>query len=410
MLAHHESGKRARLKYWLIAALIAVFGIPAWAQAERDLMADPGGWLNDPVNNALGRQHYHDMWLFLAESETTWIRTAAALHFIRASNPDLFIRTSDPELRTEGERLIGEIIAQGPHDIHTLWLLLDACDASPEIPGCACNHFGDRLIELVPDNVAVYLKAAGINVRLELTGAADYNVQDNKKNRQALLRASRAPHIDIYYSRDALELYRELEAFEEEFQPAHEPDIDLAPHTRASSHVWAVFTMLPLTMFGGLNDLCKAHVHGGRDRYVNACLKLARTMQVTGKTTITRALGYGLERKVTEAMGADRETLLYLFRKARMTAQASACFLSSWKKSDQPWPELDEPSILAFESDRGTLGEVAAFRNLAIRGYQANPEEYKHDPALCDQLMELDSESMGIVLGNADPKRLMESR
>lgn len=385
---------------WVLVTLIAALGTPAWAQAERSLTSDPDVILEDPVNRALGQQYYHDMWLFLSESKITWIRTAAAVHFIGP-----FMGESDPELRPEGERLLTAIIATEPRDTHTLWLLLHACHTSPEIPGCASTQIGDRLIESAPDNAAVYLKAADITVG----SFALFDVRDNKASRQALLKASRAPRIDIYYGRDALELYHELKAFDEEYGPTHEPAIDQPSHVRAFSVAWTIYTILPGMTFGGLSGLCEAQVLEGRTSYVDACLTLAETMQRTGKTLVTRALGYGLERKVVEAMGGDKATVLYLARKARTSTQVSVCHLRVWKKTFESIPEMDESSVIAYLSDLSTVGEVGAIRNRAIREYEANPDDYEQDPALCDQLMDLDSESMGIFLGKLDPKRLMGS-
>lgn len=167
--------------------------------------------------------------------------------------------------------------------------------------------------------------------------------------------------------------------------------------------------MLRHLSFVGLFDLCEAQVLEDRSEYVEACLTLAGTMQATGKTLITKALGYGLERKVMEAMGADKETTLYLARKARMSTQVSVCQMPTWMKAPESMIELDESPVIAYLSDLGTVGEVGAIRNAAIRGYEANPDDYEQDPVLCDQLMDLDSETMGIFLGVADPKRLMES-
>lgn len=295
------------LKYWGLVILAAVMASPAWPQAEPSLISDPDVILEDPVNRALGQQYHHDMWLFLGDSKTTWIRTAAALHFIGGS---------DLELRAEGERLLTAIIAAEPRDTHTLWLLLDACHEIPDIPGCASTHIGDRLIESAPDNAAVYLKAAGVAVGT----FAPFDVQDNKANRLALLNALRAPRIETYYGGDALELYHELKALEEEYRPAHEPAIDQPAHLRAFSMAWTVSSMLRHLSSVGLFDLCEAQVLEDRSEYVEACLTLAGTMQATGKTLITRALGYGLERKVMEVMGADKATVLYLARKARSAA------------------------------------------------------------------------------------------
>jgi hypothetical protein len=380
--------------------LAAVMASPAWPQTDRSLISDPNLMLEDPVNRALSQQHYHDMWLLLSQSKITWIRTAAALHFLGN-----FIRESDPELRAEGERLLTAIIAAEPRDTHALWLLLDACHEIPDIPGCASTHIGDRLIESAPDNAAVYLKAAGVAVGT----FAPFDVQDNKANRHALLDASRAPRIETYYGGDALELYQELKAFEEEYRPAHEPAIGQPAHLRAFSMAWTVSSMLRHLSFVGLFDLCEAQVLEDRSEYVEACLTLAGTMQATGKTLITKALGYGLERKVMEAMGADKETTLYLARKARMSTQVSVCQMPTWMKAPESMIELDESPVIAYLSDLGTVGEVGAIRNAAIRGYEANPDDYEQDPVLCDQLMDLDSETMGIFLGVADPKRLMES-
>lgn len=382
------------VKFWGLVILTATVASPAWSQAQRSL-SDPNLLLEDPVNRALGQQYYHDMWLFLGESKITWIRTSAALHFIGNS-----FRESDPELRAEGERLLTAIVAAEPRDTHTLWLLLDACHEIPDIPGCASTQIGDRIIESAPENAAVYLKAAGIAVGT----FAPFDVQDSKANRQALLNASRVPRIDIYYGRDALELDHELKVFDEEYRPTHEPAIDQPSYMRAFSMAWTV-SMFQHLSWAGLSALCEAQVLEDRSEYVEACLTLAGTMQRTGKTLVTRALGYGLERKVMEAMGADMETTLYLARKARVSTQVSVCHMRAWRKNPESMIEWDESSVMAYLSDLGTVGEVAAIRNAAFRDYQANSDDDAQDPALCDQLMDLDSESMGIFLGKLDPAR-----
>lgn len=388
-------------KFWLILTLIATIGSPTFLPAERSLLSDPEVIFEDPVNRALGQQAHHEMWLFLSDSKITWIRTAAALHFIRKPS---FIREPDPELRDEGERLAAGILAGEPRDAHTLWLLLDVCHSAPELDGCATATLGDRLIEAAPDNAAVYLKGAGMTA--EWKGG---DVEDTEEAREALLRAARANSFDIYYGRNALELYHELKAFEEGYQPTHEPAIDLSEHARAGGGVWTVFSLLPLTGLGGIIQLCEAQVREGRPAHVGACLTLAATMQNTGKALITRSLGYSLERKVMEAMGVDEAITLYLFRKGRMSVHVRSCQLPSWMRNGDAWPELDEATVVDYLRDLDTLGEVGAIRNRAIREYQVNPEAYEQDPELCEALLDLDSDSMGAVLGKMDPKRLMES-
>jgi len=404
-MAKKVSNIGLHLKPWVFVTVMAMAAGSAWAQADQDLATRSDLLLEDPVNTALGRQYFHDMWLFLSESEVTWIRTAAAFHFTGGFIGG-FTGESDPGLRAEGERLLTAIIAAEPSDTHTLWLLLDACHTNPQIPGCASTQIGDRLIESAPDNAAVYLKAAGIT-----NGSFEsFEIEDSKTHRQTLLKASRAPRIDTYYGRDALELYHELKAFEEEYRPTHEPAMDQPTHYRAFGKAWTVFSLLQHMSFVGLNGLCESQVIEGRTEYVDACVTLAGTMQSTGKTLVSRALGYSLEGKLMEAMGADTTTALYLARKARISTRVSVCQLRAWRKALESTPELGEAAVITYLVDLQTVGEVAAIRNRAMRGYETNPDDYEQDPLVCEALMDLDSEAMGAALGDADPKRRIGSK
>jgi len=394
MSTQNRSKTALLLKIFVLVTLFAAAGTPAWSQSEESPFTRSDLLYEDPVNHALAMQSYEDMWQHLSESGVTWIRTAAALHFMAES---------DPDLKAQGENLASEILAGEPRDAHTLWLLFNVCDTSPEIPGCSATNIGARLIESDPDNAAVYLKVAGFGVSLEPEG-----ILDTSENRQALLRASRANSIDIYYGHDALQLYRLLVSFEAENQPTHEPAMDLAPHSRASGYTWTVNMLQPLGPFLGLTQLCESQVAEARMNYVNACLSLARNMQAMGKSLITRSVGYALERRLLQAMGADTETILYLYRKGRMSTHVAGCQLPTRMKTGKNWREPEESEVIAYFSDLGTLGEVAAIRNTAIRGFETNPEDFEQDPLACEALMDLDSESMGLVLGTSDPKGRLE--
>lgn len=394
-----NEGKPARVLRVLLV-LVAAASIPAWSQSGSDLDVRQQLLIEDPVNQELAEQSFHDMWLFLSRSRTDWVRTAAAIYLLRGPGID-----PDPELRTAGERLLTEILASKPREPHALWLLLKFCTADPGFPGCASNDFQQRLIESDAGNAAVYL----VPVTLWDVSAQPLPVlQDNEENRRTLLSASRAHRFDDYYGRDALQLYRELKEFAGQFPPAHEPDVDQSVHTRAFSYTWTVIMLEPQLAFSALFNLCEAQAVEGRMDSVDACLTLSRTMQETGKTLMTRAVGYGIERKVLQAMDGDEATFLYLHRKSRMSTQVSLCQAPSWFKGGGLEPELEESAVLAYLADLETEGEVGAIRNAGARAFLADPGSFEQDPARCAELMTLDSEAMGAALGELDPKLLQQ--
>ena len=384
-----------RLKLLMCPIVFALVCLPAGARAERERVTRSDLLLEDPVNIALEKQKNEDLWDYLSESDVPWIRAAAALHFIGES---------DPDLRAQGTELASALLATSPRDTHTLLLLFDVCNEAPEISDCSTTDIGTRLIESAPDNGAFYLKVVGKGVDMNAEG-----IPDTREARQALWRAADAGSVDDYYGQDSLELYRVVLAFENEYQPTHEPAMDMAPHSRAFSNTWYVNLMQPLTAFVGLAGLCQAQIREERADYIEPCLALARNMQERGKSLVTRSIGYGLERRMLDAMGEDKATVLYVYRKQRMSTHVSVCQMPNRMKSGENWREPEESEVIKYLTDLGTAGEIAAIRNQAIRGYEANPEDYEQDPLACEALMDLDSESMGRYLGDADPKRMMET-
>ena len=345
----------------------------------------------------LAEQNYYDMWLFLSRSRTDWIRTSAAIFLSRGFGTGTD-KDPDPELRTEGVRLLTEILASKPREPHALWLLLKFCTAEPGFPGCASNDFQQRVIESDPDNAAVYL------VPVTLWDFSNLPVlEDNEENRRALLRAVRAHRFDDYYGRDALQLYRELNLFAEEFPPNHEPDMDQPAYERASSFAWTVVMMEPQLAFGALYDLCEEQVVAERMDTVEACLTLARTMQETARTLLVRSLGYGLERRVSYALEGDEATALYLRRKARMSTREVLCQAPSWMRGVSVEPELLGKAVLEYLATLEAEGELGAIRNAGAAEFEAHPERFEQDPARCGELMSLDSEAMGAALGELAP-------
>jgi hypothetical protein len=159
----------------------------------------------------------------------------------------------------------------------------------------------------------------------------------------------------------------------------------------------------PQLAFSALLDLCEAQAVAERIDYADACLTLARTMQETGKTLLTRGIGYSIERTVLRAMDGDEATYLYLHRKSRMSTQVSLCQAPFWFKGGGLEPELEESAVLAYLADLETEGEVGAIRNAGARAFRADPGSFEQDPARCAELMTLDSEAMGAALGELDP-------
>jgi hypothetical protein len=383
-----NEGKPARLLRVLLV-LVAAASTPAWSQSGSDLDLRQQLLMEDPVNQELANQSFYDMWLFLSRSRTDWIRTSAAIYLLRGS---------DPELRDVGERLLTEMLASKPGEPHALWLLLKFCSAEPQFPGCASNDFQQRLIESDPENAAVYLVPVTL-WELPKTPV----LEDNEENRRTLLRASHAQRFDSYYGRDALQLYRELKVFAGEFPPAREPDVDLSAHARAFWYTWNVIMLEPQLAFSALLNLCEAQAVEGRMDSVDACLTLSRTMQETGKTLMTRGVGYSIERTVLRAMDGDEAIYVYLHRKSRMSTQVSMCQAPSWSKGGGFEPELEESAVLTYLADLETEGEVGALRNAGTREFLVYPDRFEQDPARCAELMTLDSEAMGAALGELDP-------
>ncbi len=107
-----------------------------------------------------------------------------------------------------------------------------------------------------------------------------------------------------------------------------------------------------------------------------------------------------------DTMGVDEATSLFLRSKARMTVQTALCQQSFFTKIPDTWSQLDVATISGFLADLAEFGEIEAIRRSAIRQFEIDPEEFEQDPVLCDQLMNLESEEMGIALGRLDPKTL----
>jgi hypothetical protein len=385
-----KSARVLRVLLVRVAAVCAVACTPAWSQSGNDPDARQPLLIDEPVDQEWGFQTTRDMMRFLSQSKTDWIRTAAAIYLLRHG--------PDPELRDVGEGLLREILASNPAEPHTLWLLLKLCTSQPDFTGCASNDFTQRLIEWDAENAALYLVPVTLR---DVT--AQPGILDSEENRRTLLSASRADRFDVYYGRDALQLYRELKVFAGQYSPADKADADLPVHVRAFSHTWTVILVEPQLGFSRLLELCEAQAVEGRMDAVDACLTLARTLQETGTTLLTRQIGYGLERTVSYAMDEDEANYLYLQRKSRMSSEVSVCQGPSWLKGNGLEPEPEESALLEYLADLGTEGEVAALRNAGTREFLVYPDRFEQDPARCTDLMALDSEAMGAALGALDP-------
>lgn len=373
----------------MLLVLVAAACAAAWSQSGNDPDVRQPLRIEEPIDQEWGIQITHDMMLYLSRSRTDWIRTAAAIYLLRHG--------PDPEFRDVGKRLLGEILASNPSEPHTLWLLLKLCTSQPDFPGCASNDFARRPIEWDADNAALYL----VPVTLRAVSAQP-DILDGEENRRALLDASRAHRFDIYYGRDALQLYRELKVFAGQYSPADKAEVDLPVHVRAFSYTWDVILLEPQLAFSALFNLCEAQVVEGRKDVTDACLTLSRTLQETGKTLLTRQIGYGLERTMLHAMDGDEATHLYLQRKSRMSSEVSICQGPSWLKGEG-WFELEESTIVEYLADLGTGGELDALRHAGSREFLVYPDRFEQDPARCAELMTLDSTAMGVALGETDP-------
>jgi hypothetical protein len=333
---------------------------------------------------------------FLAQSEIPWIRIRAMLNLIRLKyGPDRELY--EEQYLSKMEETVA-VMRQAPDDLFTQVALAAACkDGFVE----KCQELGvyDRIIELDPDNVLAHLIpiTAANPPRTYSTSYERASLADSPTIRKHLITASNANNYVSYSAAASLDWYTEHLEFVKKFPPPtaaqrSNPDYTLAFYFGGNA---------PLMALGGTEivDLCLYYLDQAELDLISACERLALKLQEHHKRDGFTIADYFAQRRNPFGFASLR-----LQRVHAIFDRTWRCLQPRWLKYKSLLPSTRLETVEAYLNNQVKQGTWIAQQNAALLEYAENPSLYTEDPAECAGYLDLDSESLGVVLGDDDTR------
>ncbi len=372
---------------------LSVIGITLALSLPAPVMASqwPAHWPDREDHVWQSMETAHETW-----SEKFWD------HMLQADDPALrvvAIGRSGPVSRARGEpfdvsRAIRDLAAAASDPAAgaaEIWGAVGACDmvakTGAERDDCYTAINLDRLKVLEPGNAAVDL------VRINATAIWNQPGEvDTATNRKRLARAARGDHFNLHYSGASLAVTEAAIRFERSNPVESTWDIPGTEHFYLENVIYTGSFMMGLNLLG-VRELCNAYAANEDEKGVADCLAVARLMESSGKTTLTRRTGTSI-RLAMNGINEDSPEWAYERQKGHALYWKWHCQSPAWVTDPFRLRKEYEPATperaLAFARAQSNYGEIEANRRLAFTDYAENPQDYAFDPALCDQFAELD--------------------
>jgi len=347
-------------------------------------------------SNKLHMQWLEQFTSYLEASEYTEIRVFAAIH-LRQSD--------DPKAKERGERLIADVIDAPDLDAVSLWLLASDCRWREDVNRCVSPGVYERLLQADPQN------AAAILLQLNPSNhGGDELLLDTEFNRQLLSKAAEAGHFDVYWGRGADKLFEEALKFAR-LNPLP-PTVGLentsyqdvkTRHHYAFNGVVALVVSAPVFGYGNTVSLCRSQVKNQNSDGVTACKKLAYTLRNTGKTLLTRSIGFAIERTMSEVIDPDDPGVRHWQLRGDLSRLIHMCQTPVWQTKHQLLLDKDEAALMNWAKNLSDLGECQGNRLTAIQEYNISEDHFIVDPADCDSLFSLSDKDVETLLDGRNP-------
>jgi len=380
------SSKLGSVTSWVGLCLCLVTG-SVWGQSMSDLEAE---------ENKLQIQWLNQFPSYLETSEHAQFRTISGIHLLQSG---------DPEAAERGVELIDEALSMPNPDPVSLWLVASNCRFRELAHWCDIDRVYAMLVQADPGN------AATLMLRFSQTSFASDELLDSEANRQLLLKAAQADRFDMYWGRGADKLYADALKFAE--IKSLPPIPELSPSNSQfdiSANTYAYYTALTWLMaktttvaYNNTVELCRIHSRNQRSETTKACKKLARILRNSGKSTVTRQIGFAIEKAMLKEVDPGDPRIRHLQLIGQTFSVVQFCLAPRWHLHIELLPEAGVAALLNWAKNLDALGEWEGNKLTSIQEYSVSPDDYAVNPANCEKLLDLDDEAMVRLVDGQSP-------
>ena len=366
---------------------------PAYGQTYRD---NPSSYLL-PGFGVFDEQweEWKEAWSqYMADSEVPWIRTNGELRLVGGSyesNHEL-----DEETYYEKQAAYDRVLDRANSDKLTLVLIASTCNGKTIKNRCQARGIFQKLTKSDPDNVQSYLVGISHADRI-YSGSSDERAAhaDSKDIREWILGASRAKSWSSYTDIVAEEWYRFNLEFVRQHPPPTAKQRDNPDHVLAFDLTTNGSPFYPFHKLDIIPILCGYYARQGEQKLIKACERLAEKFRKNHW-----AMGFSMQAYTLDHFSPES---LYYRRKHRVFQLVSNCQDVTWKRDKSLWGSMESKPFEDFVSRQARYGAWQAKKLTAIDEFASFPSRYSLNPALCEDMLNLDSAAMGALLGDEDP-------
>lgn len=335
--------------------------------------------------NELHRQYLEQYWSYLETSQYEQLRVASAIRLLRTDNPSK---------KARGLQLISDVLKKPDIDPAVLWSIAWECRWRTSADWCESGEALTRLQKADPKNGAIQL--------LKL-GNENQTLSDDKKQ-QLLATMADAERFDIYWARGAVSEFEEALKFVKTNAPPPSPPglpVDLLPHVHAYilstsfSAINTAFFFTEITFSDiEIREICKEQATRQHAKGIQSCNRLARIMQNNSRTLLSRSTGLGLEKNILEITNPDDPKVHSIALRKEAQTVMNRCFAQLWAGDPNRWPSVGRARMINYFKNLDELGEWEGLKLTLMQEYEFAPEDYPVNPARCNEILEMDDETL----------------
>jgi hypothetical protein len=352
----------------------------------------------DPIEEAqkLYMQWLDPFWAGLEHSDTTQFRAASAIRLIQ---------TDEPAAVERAKQLLQDILDSPEPDAVSLWIIASACPWLEEAEWCESGRAHEMLKLADPDNAAAILLQFS-----QIRSEQDENLAKTEAREQMFIQAAEAARFDSFWGRGAVGFFQtaldyiDKNPFPEGIKIGSVYSQSDSTDTQLALGVFlGLWIYTPSATYQNLTKYCMGRARDRHTEGVTACRNLARLMRNSGYTSLTRSLGYHIDKEMLRAANPqDPEILSWELRK-QVFKIAQMCHMSPWQLDSDLEVKTDAATVLNWLNNLEKSGEWEGFRLSSRQEYEIAPEKYLYDPRKCDRLQTLDNENIITLLDGQTP-------
>ena len=106
--------------------------------------------------------------------------------------------------------------------------------------------------------------------------------------------------------------------------------------------------------YGNMVELCRLQAVNQRAETIKACKNLAQTLRTNAYTSLSRSIGYVIERVMLKAINPDDPGVKSRQMRSRLLGKVQMCAAPSWQTNTLLFTETDQKTLMNWVSGMAT--------------------------------------------------------